>query len=92
MGEAISELKTDKVQAVDLEKPVAEGYLSQNSDLALANFALETGEGDSKAIAMPKGSGELLTTVNKVIAKLEKEGKYKDFISEAAELTGSAIE
>lgn len=92
MGEAISELKTDKVQAVDLEKPVAEGYLSQNSDLALANFALETGEGDSKAIAMPKGSGELLTTVNKVIAKLEKEDRYKDFISEAAELTGSAIE
>lgn len=92
MGEAINELKSGQVQAVDLEKPVAEGYLAQNSDLALASFALKTGEGDAKAVAMPKGSGKLVKTVNKVIAKLEKEDKYKDFISEAAKLTGSAVE
>lgn len=92
MGEAINELKSGQVQAVDLEKPVAEGYLSQNSDLALASFALETGEGDAKAVAMPKDSGELVKTVNKVIKKLAKEDKYKQFISDAAQLTGDAVD
>ncbi|MGT2961366.1 transporter substrate-binding domain-containing protein [Streptococcus caballi] len=92
MGEAINELKSGQVQAVDLEKPVAEGYLTQNSDLALASFALKTGDGDAKAVAMPKNSGELKKTVDKVIKKLEKEGKYKDYISDAAKLTGSQVD
>lgn len=92
MGEAINELKSGKVQAVNLEKPVAEGYLAQNSDLALATFALKTGEGDAKAVAMPKNSGELVNTVNKVIANLNSTDAYKTFISDAAELTKSAID
>ena len=91
MGEAITELKSDQVQAVDLEKPVAEGYLAQNSDLTLANFTLKTGDGDAKAVAMKKNSGKLKKTVNKVIAKLAKEDKYKTFISDAAKLTGTQV-
>ncbi len=92
MGEAINELKSGQVQAVDLEKPVAEGYLAQNPDLSLANMALKTGEGDAKAVAMPKDSGKLVDTVNKVIKKLAKEDKYKQFISDAAQLTNKAID
>lgn len=92
MGEAINELKSGQVQAVDLEKPVAEGYLSQNSDIALAGFALKTSDGDAKAVAMPKGSGEMVKTVNKVIKKLAKDDKYKKYISDAAQLTANEIE
>ncbi|MGV3322235.1 transporter substrate-binding domain-containing protein [Streptococcus hyovaginalis] len=94
MGEAINELKSGVVDAVDLEKPVAEGYIAQNADLALAGTALKTGEGDAKAVAMPKGdaSKDLQKTINKVIAKMEKEDTYKNYISEAAKLTGSAVE
>lgn len=92
MGEAINELKSGQVQAVDLEKPVAEGYLSQNSDIALAGFALKTSDGDAKAVAMPKGSGEMVKTVNKVIKKLDKDDKYKKYISDAAQLTANEIE
>ncbi|MEX2785473.1 transporter substrate-binding domain-containing protein [Streptococcus sp. H49] len=92
MGEAVNELKSDQVQAIDLEKPVAEGYLAQNSDLTLAAFALETDEGDAKAVAMPKDSGDLLKTVNKVIKRLKEEDKYQDFIADAAQLTGSQVE
>lgn len=91
MGEAINELKSGQVQAVDLEKPVAEGYLSQNSDIALAGFALKTSDGDAKAVAMPKGSGEMVKTVNKVIKKLAKDDKYKKYISDAAQLTANEI-
>lgn len=92
MGEAIHELKAGKVKAVTLEKPVAEGYLAQNPDLALASFALQTGEGDAKAVAMPKNSGDLVKTVNKVIADLNAKEGYKAFLSEAAQLTTAAIE
>lgn len=92
MGEAINELKSGQVQAVDLEKPVAEGYLSQNSDIALAGFTLKTSDGDAKAVAMPKGSGEMVKTVNKVIKKLAKDDKYKKYISDAAQLTANEIE
>ena len=92
MGEAINELKSGQVQAVDLEKPVAEGYLSQNSDIALAGFALKTSDGDAKAVAMPKGSGKMVKTVNKVIKKLAKDDKYKQYMSDAAKLTANEIE
>lgn len=91
MGEAINELKSGQVQAVDLEKPVAEGYLSQNSDIALAGFALKTSDGDAKAVAMPKGSDEMVKTVNKVIKKLAKDDRYKQYISDAAQLTANEI-
>lgn len=94
MGEAINELKTGVVDAVDLEKPVAEGYVAQNSDLAIAKVALKVGEGDAKAVAMPKGKGsqELQKTINKVIAKMKKDNTYQTYISDAAKLTGSAVE
>lgn len=94
MGEAINELKTGVVDAVDLEKPVAEGYMAQNKDIVLAPVALKVGEGDAKAVAMPKGKGsqELQKTINKVIAKMTKAKTYHKYISDAAKLTGSAVE
>lgn len=92
MGEAVNELKSGQVDAIDLEKPVAEGYISQNNDLVLAKVALKTGEGDAKAVALPKDSGKLVKTVNKVIKKLKKEGKYKQFISDAVKLTGRQVD
>lgn len=88
MSEAINELKSGQIDAVDLEGPVAEGYLAQNEDLELAPFKLKTGEGDAKAIAMPKGSKDLKKTVNQVISKMEKENQYETFVKKAAALTG----
>lgn len=92
MGEAINELKAGQVYAVDLEGPVAAGYLAQHKDLALASFSLKTTDGDAKAVALPKNSGTLTKTVNKVIAKLAEDDQYKAFIREAASLTGKAVE
>ncbi len=94
MGEAINGLKSGVVDAVDLEKPVAEGYIAQNNDIALAKVALKVGDGDAKEVAMPKGkkSQELQKTINKVIAKMKKDGTYKQYISDAAKLTGKAVD
>lgn len=87
MGEAINELKSGKVHAVNLEGPVAAGYVAQNSDLALANVSLTVSDGDAKAVAMPKGSTALKAEIDKVIAELLKNDEYSKFITEASQLT-----
>lgn len=92
MGEAINELKSGQVDAVVLEEPVGKGYVDQNTDLAMASIALEVGEGDAKAIAMPKDSPELKEAIDAVIAKLAAEDKYGQFLLEAVQLTENAIE
>ena len=87
MGEAINEVKSGQVDAVDLEKPVAEGYVAQNPDLALASVALKVDDGDAKAVAMAKGNDKLKEAVNKVIKKLKDNGTYDEYIKDASKYT-----
>ena len=89
MGEAINEVKSGQVDAVDLEKPVAEGYVAQNSDLALASVALKVDDGDAKAVAMAKGNDKLKEAVNKVIKKLKEDGTYDEYIKDASKYTAA---
>ena len=86
MGEAINEVKSGQV---DLEKPVAEGYVAQNSDLALASVALKVDDGDAKAVAMAKGNDKLKEAVNKVIKKLKADGTYDEYIKDASKYTAA---
>lgn len=71
-GEAINELKSGQVEGVVLEKAIAQGYVDQNSDLAVSDIALKSDSKDAYAVAMPKGSDKLKAKVNKVIAKTQK--------------------
>ena len=92
MGDAISQLKAGQLDAVVLEAPVGAGYVAQNKDIVMSELALTVSEGDAKVIAMPKNSPELKAAIDKVVVKLVEDGTYKEYISKAAELTGSAIE
>ena len=56
----INELKSGQLQAVVLEKAIAEGYIAQNDDLTLANFNLKSDGSDAYAVATRKGSDDLL--------------------------------
>ena len=89
-GLAKKQLKDSTVvslTAVDLEKPVAEGYVAQNPDLALASVALKVDDGDAKAVAMAKGNDKLKEAVNKVIKKLKDNGTYDEYIKDASKYT-----
>lgn len=86
-GEAINELKSGQVEGVVLEKAIAQGYVDQNSDLAVSDIALKSDSKDAYAVAMPKGSDELKAKVNKVIAKLKKEGKIDSYVQDAYTLS-----
>ena len=86
-GEAINELKSGQVEGVVLEKAIAKGYVDQNSDLTMSDIALKSDSNDAYAVAMPKGSDELKAKVNKVIAKLKKEGKIDSYVQDAYALS-----
>lgn len=87
MGAAINELKAGKVDAVDLEGPVAEGYVAQNPDLALAKVALKVEDGDAKAVAMAKESDSLKKAIDEVVAELKESGEYQTYLDNANKLT-----
>jgi len=86
-GEAINELKSGQVEGVVLEKAIAQGYIEQNNDLAVSDIALKSDSKDAYAVAMPKGSDKLKAKVNKVIAKLKKEGKIDSYVQDAYALS-----
>lgn len=87
MGSAVNELKAGKVDAVDLEGPVAEGFAVQNEDLAIAGAALKVEDGDSKAVAMPKGSKALKKLIDQVVKETTESGEYDNYLAEANKLT-----
>ncbi|HEP1813373.1 TPA: transporter substrate-binding domain-containing protein [Streptococcus suis] len=87
MGEAVNELKSGKVDAILMDSPVAAGYVSQNSDLAVASVEFPTIDENSKVIALPKGSTELKTTIDKVIAEVKASGEFDTFLEKAATYT-----
>lgn len=84
MGEAVNELKSGKVDAILMDSPVAAGYVSQNSDLAVASVEFPTIDENSKVIALPKGSTELKTAIDKVITEVKASDEFDTFLEKAA--------
>ncbi|MGU8069551.1 transporter substrate-binding domain-containing protein [Streptococcus suis] len=87
MGEAVNELKSGKVDAILMDSPVAAGYVSQNSDLAVASVEFPTIDENSKVIALPKGSTELKIAIDKAIAEVKASGEFDTFLEKAATYT-----
>lgn len=81
----ILDLKNNKVDAILVELPVAQFNCEKNTGIALTSFIVEDKDGGS-AIAMNKGSDELVEQVNKTIAKLKDENKIEEYFNEANQL------
>lgn len=88
-GEMINELKNGQIQAVVLEKPIAEGYVANNDDLTISNITLKNDDADAYAVALPKDDDKLTKKVNKVINELKDSGKIDQFIQDAYALSTS---
>ena len=83
-GEMINELKSGQIQAVVLEEAIAEGYIAQNDDLTLASFNLKSDGSDAYAVAIRKGSDDLLKEINAVIKETKESGKFDQWLKEAS--------
>lgn len=82
----VLEVKNKKIDGVILAEPVAEAYVKQNPDLVLAEMVLE--KEDGVAVAVNKGTADLLEAINKTLDNLVKEGQVDKFIEEATILAG----
>ena len=76
----VVEVKQGSIDALVLEDKIAESYVAQNGDLALADIEVTSSDDESYAIALPKGSEDLQAELNKILAKLTEEGKIDEFV------------
>ena len=85
----ILELKAGKVDAIVMEKPVAEMAVKTNPELAVGQPTYEE-ESGGNAVGIAKGNEELLAKVNEVIKELNETGKMDEYIVKANELAATA--
>ncbi|WDF83828.1 ABC transporter substrate-binding protein/permease [Lacticaseibacillus pabuli] len=77
-------LKSHKVDAVNVEKPVAEAYAANDNQLVAINGKYDLGSDmQGTAIGFHKGSKTLVTAVNKTVDKINAEDKTKDYLHTA---------
>lgn len=79
------ELKTEKIDAVVVEQPVASAYVKNNDGLYMTNIVFKDDEGGS-AVAVKKGNKELLEAIDTTIDRLVKENKIEEFVINANEM------
>lgn len=85
----ILEVKNNKIDAVVMEKPVADSYVDNNKDLMLMDLTFDDGEGGS-AVAVKKGNSDLIDEINKTLDRLMKDGSVDKFVVDAIEMVGEA--
>ena len=83
----ILELKSDRVDGIIMEEPVASLYIKSNPELAISEYIsfdpkdFELGS----AIAVNKGQTELIDKINQTISRLISENKIDEFLNNAIE-------
>lgn len=85
----ILELKAGKVDAIVMEKPVAEMAVKSNPELAVGKPIYEEQTGGN-AVGIAKNNPQLLAKVNEVIIELNESGKMDEYIAKANELAATA--
>jgi arginine/lysine/histidine transporter system substrate-binding protein len=81
----VLELQNGKIDAVVLVGPVANAYANQNPKLAVSGISLGSEEG--VAVAVNKGTPDLLEAINKSLDTMIKAGTIDKYIQEATTLS-----
>ena len=74
--DAASALKAGKIDAVVIDKLTAQAIVKANDDLSMIDEELTQ---ESYAIAVPKGSQDLLKAINTTLQRLIDEGKIQEY-------------
>ncbi|MDN6639986.1 MAG: ABC transporter permease subunit [Tetragenococcus sp.] len=83
--DVVMNLKNDRVDGAILEGPVAEAYVDEDEDLALADVEFENGSKQS-AVAFPKDSPVLTENINDSIQTINDQGLLAGYQEEANSL------
>lgn len=84
------ELKTGKIDAIIMEKPVAKSYVQSNDDLMLVEDIEFFDESGGSAIAMQEGADELTEQVNIVLKDIKEKGLMDQWVIEANDIVNNA--
>lgn len=87
----VVDLKTEKIDAIVMEQPVAKQYADNNEDFAVPEFAFENEE-KGAAIGVKKENKDLLEFVNTTLEELKADGSIEKFVVEAIELSNKQSE
>ncbi len=87
INELITDLKNGDIDAIIVEKPVAESYVLRNKSLINIECKAEEDVVGS-AIAVKKGNSALLNKINEILQDLKREHKIIEFVKEANILMG----
>lgn len=82
-GELVNELKSQKLDALIFEEPIAKAYVAKNDDLMILDVEITSNYSDAYAIALPKGSTALKEKIDVVITELVESGKMDQLVQEA---------
>jgi arginine/lysine/histidine transporter system substrate-binding protein len=82
----IDELASEKLDAVILEKPVADAYVFKNKNFLNLECNSDRTQLGS-AVAVKKGNPDLLARVNQILERLIKENKINQFVQDAKVFT-----
>lgn len=88
VSDALLELKQGKVDAVPVQNIVGGQYLVTNDDLAATNIYFDKYSGGS-AVAVPKGSDDVIAVINEVIKENQENGNIDKWVDE---MTKKAVE
>lgn len=80
------ELKTEKIDAIIMEKPVAESYALANPDLMVVQEINIEDESGGSAIAMSQENTELTKEVNKVLKEIKEKNLIEKWVVDANNL------
>ncbi|THF82681.1 transporter substrate-binding domain-containing protein [Cohnella fermenti] len=87
--ELVMEITSGRVDAVILEKPVAEQYAKTQSSTAVSDIVIEQPADETGfAIAVKKGDAQLVEDINETLKRLQDNGDIDRFVVEANELAG----
>lgn len=86
IADLVLELKSNRIDAVIAEAPVASAYAKNIDGIEVADVQFETSDSGS-AIAVSKGNEDLVEAINKTIDRLIEENKIEEFVVDAIKLS-----
>ncbi|MFD1671329.1 ABC transporter substrate-binding protein/permease [Agrilactobacillus yilanensis] len=83
MTDLVLNLQQSKIDAIVIEKPVADAYVAQDKALAIDKSVKFANSTKNTAIALPKDSPTLTAQVNKTIKRIKKDNLLNGYIKKA---------
>ncbi|WP_245596191.1 transporter substrate-binding domain-containing protein [Paenibacillus taiwanensis] len=91
VNDLVLSLETKRVDAILVEKPVAQAYATNNTKVALSPVVLKPAS-EGYVAGMGKESVKLKEAIDKTIARLQADGSLDKFITEANALADAAAD